>query len=298
MRRLPINGRVDHVDGNHVALHVHLGAGRGDESGLVGVVVVDVDHGVEAALDQVGEQKLHVSGFVAAERETGGVVSFDEDARDGFDTGIHRIGDCGAQPRSFFKRCAEPRQLDPWEFSNAVEDCLVVHLSALTLTLFRRAGALHNHRHSGESRNPEGRCKGGSCRISLPCHRSIIQRTRTGEGIGGLLIWEPTAFSGSVVDGHDLTGANARYRFQRIFADIDVAVAVDKLPFAFVDAEDGEIGVGARCHAAQHAFSFGSEDGCRVYGSTSQVRLQVQCRATSPSRWSPSERRRCQRTGS
>ena len=41
------------------------------------------------------------------------------------------------------------------------------------------SGAVHNHRHSGESRrfsgrnvHPEGRCKGGSCGISPPCHRS------------------------------------------------------------------------------------------------------------------------------
>ena len=76
--------------------------------------------------------------------------------------------------------------------------------------------------------------------------------------------------------GMDLTRANARYRLQRIFADIDVAVAVDKLPFAFVDSEDGEIGVGARCHAAQHAFRI------RVRGRRQDFRVAITSASSSP----------------
>ena len=45
------DGGVDHVEGDQVALHTGLGAGSGDEAGIVGVVVVDVDDGVDAALD-------------------------------------------------------------------------------------------------------------------------------------------------------------------------------------------------------------------------------------------------------
>ena len=180
--------------------------------------MVDVDHGVEAALDEVSEQELHVPRFVAAERETGGVVALDEDPRHGafvgIWVGIHRFCDCGAQSRGFFEWRAEPRQFDSRKFGDAVEDCLVVHLSALTLTLSRRAG--------------EGTC--------------------------GFLIWEPTAFSGAVVDRHDLAGTNARDGFQRVVADVYVSCTVDELPFAFMNAEEREIGVGAWSHATQHTF--------------------------------------------
>ena len=37
-------------------------------------------------------------------------------------------------------------------------------------------------------------------------------------------------------------------------ADVYVSCAVDELPFAFVDAEERKIGVGAWSHATQHTF--------------------------------------------
>ena len=81
--------RINHVDGDHVALHVHFGARGGDESGLVGVVVVDVDDSVESALDEVSEEEFHVARLVAAECESGGIVALDEDSWHGIDVGIH-----------------------------------------------------------------------------------------------------------------------------------------------------------------------------------------------------------------
>ena len=130
------NWRVNHIDCHHMALHVHFCAGRGDESGLVGVVVVDVDDGVEAALDEVSEEELHVSGFVASECESGGVVALDEDARDGFDIGIHRLGDCGSESCGFFEWRAESCQFDAREFGDSVEDCLVIHGAGLLTVIF------------------------------------------------------------------------------------------------------------------------------------------------------------------
>ena len=41
---------VDHVVGDPVVFDAGLGAGSGDESGVVGIVVVDVDEGVDAAV--------------------------------------------------------------------------------------------------------------------------------------------------------------------------------------------------------------------------------------------------------
>ena len=65
--------------------------------------MVDVDDGVDAALDEVCEEELHVSGFVAAECEAGGVVAFDEEGRDGGYVGVHGLGDGGAESGHFLE---------------------------------------------------------------------------------------------------------------------------------------------------------------------------------------------------
>ena len=94
---------VDHVVGDPVVFDAGLCTGSGDESGVVGVVVVDVYEGVDAAVDEVCEQELHVSGFVASESETGGIVAFDEEGRDGFEVGAHEVGDGGTEAGHFLE---------------------------------------------------------------------------------------------------------------------------------------------------------------------------------------------------
>ena len=131
------DGFVKHVEGDPVALHAGFGAGGGDEAGVVGVVVVDVDDSVDALVDEMCEKELHVSSFVSAECEARSVVAFDEELRDGAFVGIwvgvHRIGDGGSESRHFLEGGVEARQFDAWEGVDAVENGLGLHiLSALT----------------------------------------------------------------------------------------------------------------------------------------------------------------------
>ena len=87
---------IDHVDGDHVALKAGFGGCCGNEAGLIRVVVIDVYDGVESSFDEMCEEELHVSGFVASEREARCVVSFEEDTRNDVDVGVHGFCDCGA----------------------------------------------------------------------------------------------------------------------------------------------------------------------------------------------------------
>ena len=118
------DGFVKHVEGDPVALDAGFGAGGGDEAGVVGVVVVDVDDSVDASVDEMCEEELHVSSFVAAECEARSVVAFDEELRDGAFVGIwvgvHRIGDGGSESRHFLEGGVEARQFDAWEGVDAV----------------------------------------------------------------------------------------------------------------------------------------------------------------------------------
>ena len=89
--------------------------------------MVDVDDGVDAALDEVCEEELHVAGFVAAECEAGGVVAFDEEGRDGGDVGVHGLGDGGTESGHFLEGRVFMREGNAGEVGDGVEDLVGVH---------------------------------------------------------------------------------------------------------------------------------------------------------------------------
>ena len=121
------DGCVYHVVRDPVVLHTRLGARSGDESGVVGVVVVDVYDGVDSALDEVCEEELHVSGFVAAECEASRVFSLDEELRDGTEFSIHRLGDGGSESGHLLEGRVLARELDARDLGDGVEDGLWLH---------------------------------------------------------------------------------------------------------------------------------------------------------------------------
>ena len=71
-------------------------------------------------LDEVCEEELHVARFVAAESESGSIIAFYEQGRDGIDVSTHRLGDCGTKPRHLLERRVLVRQLDAWQLVDAV----------------------------------------------------------------------------------------------------------------------------------------------------------------------------------
>ena len=90
--------------------------------------MVDVYEGVDAALDEVSEEELHVSGFVSAESEACGVVAFDEEWRDGGDVGVHGLCDGGAESGHLLEGRVFACEGDAGEVVDGVEDLLGVHL--------------------------------------------------------------------------------------------------------------------------------------------------------------------------
>lgn len=123
-----LDGCFGGVECYPVVFHAGFGCGCGDESGVVGVVVVDVYEGVDAALDEVCEEELHVSGFVSAESEACGVVAFDEEWRDVGDVGVHGLCDGGAEVGHLLEGRVFAREGDAGEVVDGVEDLVGVHV--------------------------------------------------------------------------------------------------------------------------------------------------------------------------